>query len=229
MRRFAVFGVAVCIGVLAFAPSGLAASGRVAALQIGLRAHGFDPGPIDGVRGQLTDGRPASLPAGATGYAPRVSSDAARGGRCAPEDDRCSVNESSGSARSAGTSPCSSSGCGATGSAREPWTGGSRAPRAWRFVATSRAAGSRRTASPARRPIARSRDAARPRQQTRWHVVQPGESFFSICRALPRQPVAARSAQRSLADERDRPGSAARSAARSAADGAGRGRPARQP
>jgi LysM repeat protein len=54
MRRFAVAGVAVSIGVLAFAPSGLAASARVAALQVGLRAHGFDPGPIDGVRGQLT-------------------------------------------------------------------------------------------------------------------------------------------------------------------------------
>ena len=56
MRRFAVVGVAVSIGVLAFAPSGLAASARVAALQIGLRAHGFDPGPVDGVRGQLTTG-----------------------------------------------------------------------------------------------------------------------------------------------------------------------------
>jgi hypothetical protein len=54
MRRFAVVGVAVSIGVLAFAPSGLAASARVAALQIGLRAHGFDPGPVDGVRGPLT-------------------------------------------------------------------------------------------------------------------------------------------------------------------------------
>src|SRR4029453_1043886 len=54
MRRFAVVGVAVSIGVLAFAPNGLAASARVAALQVGLRAHGFDPGPIDGVRGQLT-------------------------------------------------------------------------------------------------------------------------------------------------------------------------------
>ena len=44
MRRFAVVGVAVSIGVLAFAPSGVAASARVAALQIGLRAHGLDPG-----------------------------------------------------------------------------------------------------------------------------------------------------------------------------------------
>ncbi len=54
MRRFAGVGVAVSIGVLAFAPGGVAASGRVAALQIGLQAHGFDPGPIDGVRGPMT-------------------------------------------------------------------------------------------------------------------------------------------------------------------------------
>src|SRR5262245_34940571 len=54
MRRLAVAGVAVSIGVLAFAPNGLAANARIAALQVGLRAHGFDPGPIDGVRGDLT-------------------------------------------------------------------------------------------------------------------------------------------------------------------------------
>ena len=54
MRRFVVVGVALSIGVLAFAPSGLAASARVAALQIGLQAHGHDPGPVDGVRGPLT-------------------------------------------------------------------------------------------------------------------------------------------------------------------------------
>lgn len=54
MRRFAVVGVALFIGVLAFTPSGFAASARVAALQIGLRAHGFDPGPVDGARGSLT-------------------------------------------------------------------------------------------------------------------------------------------------------------------------------
>ena len=54
MRRFAVVGVALSIGALALAPSGFAANARVAALQIGLRAHGFDPGPVDGVRGSLT-------------------------------------------------------------------------------------------------------------------------------------------------------------------------------
>jgi hypothetical protein len=54
MRRFAVAGVAVSIAALALAPSGVAASARVAALQIGLRAHGFHPGPVDGVRGPRT-------------------------------------------------------------------------------------------------------------------------------------------------------------------------------
>jgi hypothetical protein len=54
MRRFVVVGVALSIGVLVLAPSGLAASARVAALQVGLRAHGFDVGPVDGVHGQLT-------------------------------------------------------------------------------------------------------------------------------------------------------------------------------
>src|SRR5512145_2234174 len=54
MRRFAVAGVAVFVGVLVFAPGGLAASPRVAALQIGLRAHGLDPGPVDGIAGPQT-------------------------------------------------------------------------------------------------------------------------------------------------------------------------------
>src|SRR5688572_19177832 len=54
MRRYAVAGVAVFIGVLVLAPSGLAANDRIAALQIGLRAHGLDPGPVDGVAGPMT-------------------------------------------------------------------------------------------------------------------------------------------------------------------------------
>jgi hypothetical protein len=54
MRRFGVVGVALSLGILGFVGEAGASSGRVAALQIGLRAHGFDPGPIDGVRGQLT-------------------------------------------------------------------------------------------------------------------------------------------------------------------------------
>jgi hypothetical protein len=54
MRRFAVVGVALSLGALGLAPGAFAASARVAALQVGLRAHGFDPGPVDGVRGPLT-------------------------------------------------------------------------------------------------------------------------------------------------------------------------------
>lgn len=54
MRRFAVACVALSIAALVLAPGGLAASARVAALQIGLRARGFDPGPVDGVRGPMT-------------------------------------------------------------------------------------------------------------------------------------------------------------------------------
>lgn len=54
MPRFAVVGVAVLVGVLVLAPSGLAGSARVAALQVGLRSHGFDPGPIDGRKGPAT-------------------------------------------------------------------------------------------------------------------------------------------------------------------------------
>jgi LysM repeat protein len=61
MRRFAV----VCFGLaaLAFAgaPAASAASARIAALQIGLRAGGFDPGPIDGVRGPRTRGAVMAL------------------------------------------------------------------------------------------------------------------------------------------------------------------------
>jgi hypothetical protein len=56
MRRFAVVGVAVSVGALALAPHAVAGSARVAAVQVGLRAHGFDPGPVDGVRGPLTTG-----------------------------------------------------------------------------------------------------------------------------------------------------------------------------
>jgi soluble lytic murein transglycosylase-like protein len=52
--RFAVLGVALLLGVLAGSSEALAGSARVAALQVGLRAHGFDPGPVDGVRGPQT-------------------------------------------------------------------------------------------------------------------------------------------------------------------------------
>jgi hypothetical protein len=54
MRRFGVVGVALFAIALFGAPEAFGASARVAALQIGLRANGFDPGPIDGVRGPRT-------------------------------------------------------------------------------------------------------------------------------------------------------------------------------
>jgi LysM repeat protein len=56
MRRFGVVGVVLSLAALGLASEAGAASARVAALQVGLRAHGFDPGPIDGVRGPLTRG-----------------------------------------------------------------------------------------------------------------------------------------------------------------------------
>jgi len=56
MRRFAVVGVALSLGALGLAPEAFAGSARIAALQVALRAHGFAPGPVDGVRGPLTRG-----------------------------------------------------------------------------------------------------------------------------------------------------------------------------
>jgi hypothetical protein len=54
MRRLAVVLLA-SLGLLAVAaPTASGASPQTAALQIGLRAHGFDPGPVDGVSGPLT-------------------------------------------------------------------------------------------------------------------------------------------------------------------------------
>lgn len=54
MRLLALVGVGLTLGILGLVPDAFASSARVAALQVGLRAHGFDPGPVDGVRGQLT-------------------------------------------------------------------------------------------------------------------------------------------------------------------------------
>jgi Transglycosylase SLT domain/Putative peptidoglycan binding domain/LysM domain len=54
MRRFGVVGVVLSLAVLGLASEAGAASGRVAALQVALRAHGFDPGPVDGIHGRLT-------------------------------------------------------------------------------------------------------------------------------------------------------------------------------
>jgi hypothetical protein len=54
MRRLAVVCFALSLASLFLAPDALSASARVAALQVGLRAHGLDPGPVDGIRGPLT-------------------------------------------------------------------------------------------------------------------------------------------------------------------------------
>jgi hypothetical protein len=54
MRRFAAAFVALSVGVLASPYDASAANPRVAAVQVALRAHGFDPGPVDGVPGPLT-------------------------------------------------------------------------------------------------------------------------------------------------------------------------------
>ncbi len=54
MRRFAVVGAALLLGVLVISPQAFAANARTAALQVGLRAHGLDPGPVDGVVGPQT-------------------------------------------------------------------------------------------------------------------------------------------------------------------------------
>ena len=54
MRRLLVACLTLSAVAVAAAPAGTAASARVAALQVGLREHGFRPGPIDGIRGPLT-------------------------------------------------------------------------------------------------------------------------------------------------------------------------------
>jgi len=54
MRRFAAVCFALSGVALAAAPHALSASARTAALQIGLRARGFHPGTIDGIRGPAT-------------------------------------------------------------------------------------------------------------------------------------------------------------------------------
>ena len=55
MVRNAVILLAALAAALAVTlPAATAASARVAALQVALRAHGFDTGPVDGVSGPLT-------------------------------------------------------------------------------------------------------------------------------------------------------------------------------
>ena len=208
MRRFAVVGVAVSIGVLVFAPSGLAASARVAALQVGLRAHGFDPGPVDGVRGPLTTTRARRVSARTGIRADGLVGRANAGGRSGRAAGRCSASASSGSARRLGRR-----------GARVP-AAALRARRARSRRAVH--AAHRRRASPLsdaarprsgrdRRaedvPLARGAQSARRRPAT-WHVVAAGRELLLDRGALPREPVAARAPEPALAHERDRPGPA---------------------
>lgn len=61
MRRFAAVGVALSVGVLAAVQDASAANPRIAAAQVALRAHGLNPGPVDGVPGPLTRSALASF------------------------------------------------------------------------------------------------------------------------------------------------------------------------
>ena len=54
MRRFAAGAAVLSLAALAWAPLSEAGNARVAALQVALRAHGVDPGPVDGVSGPRT-------------------------------------------------------------------------------------------------------------------------------------------------------------------------------
>ena len=54
MRRLAVAATALSIVACGFADGAKSANPRIAAVQVALRAHGFDPGAVDGVPGPLT-------------------------------------------------------------------------------------------------------------------------------------------------------------------------------
>jgi soluble lytic murein transglycosylase-like protein len=54
MRRFAAAGVALFVGVLGAVQDASAANPRLAAAQVALRAHGFSPGAVDGIAGPQT-------------------------------------------------------------------------------------------------------------------------------------------------------------------------------
>ena len=179
MRRFAVAGVAVFIGVLVLAPSGLAASARVAALQVGLRAHGFDPGPIDGVRGQLTTNALLRFQKAhgikATGLVGRGTRRALRvRGRPLHGQRELGVGSVGWDVavlefrlRRFGLGPR-----GVDGRFTRSTRVALRRYQSRRGLAPDGIAGPKTYRSLAGRPATRA--------PTRWHVVRPGESFFSI-------------------------------------------------
>ncbi len=108
---------------------------------------------------------------------PSTASSIARpGGRSEREAARCSDSVSLPSARSAGTSRCSSSGCGGTGFQGVPSTAASRARPHPRYGVISGGTGSLPTGSPGPNTYR----ALAKRAAARAHVVRPGESFFSI-------------------------------------------------
>ena len=205
MRRFAVAGVALSVAALAFAPSGLASSARVAALQIGLRAHGFDPGPVDGVRGPRTRTRADGLPAQERCRLPRAarSQDATRPRSTRPPAARAAAARRGRRrlgrrrARVPAAAVRPRGACG--GRPLHPQHRGRAEP-------LPAAAGSRRRRD--RRPehVPRARGERADRLARR---LGRGELLLDR-RALPHEPVAARPAQLDPADQRDRARAAAR-------------------
>ena len=214
MRRFAVVGVAVSIGVLAFAPSGVAASARVAALQIGLRAHGLDPGPVDGVRGPMTS---SAVVAFQRKHGIRATGGwvARRGELLAAAGDRCSASASSGSEQWDGTSQCSSSGCVVTASAGAPSTGGSHADgRCAAPLPASTRSRSRRDRRSQDVPLACGPQVGAGRLARR----PAGRELLLDLRALSREPLAPRAEEPDPADDRHRAEPASRAPKGSAPD-----------
>jgi soluble lytic murein transglycosylase-like protein len=56
MRRIVVAAIGLAVGAGVGADDAGAANARLAAVQVALRAHGYNPGPIDGIPGPLTRG-----------------------------------------------------------------------------------------------------------------------------------------------------------------------------
>ena len=211
MQRLLAIAAAVAAALTLAGPAAAAGSSSVAALQVALRAHGHYPAAVDGVDGPAHARRPDDVPA-AHGPAGQRRVGAPPGRRSAHSVGRSSASASSVSALSAGTSRHSSSSSSAYGLSPAAVDGRFTRRRPRRSRASSCGADLRPTASPASRPSEPSATvhAAVVRAPPRpTHVVAAGESFFSIARALRRQPPAACEGERPEALGRDRPGSAA--------------------
>ncbi len=225
MRRFAVVGVAVFIGVLVFAPSGLAASARVAALQVGLRAHGFDAGPVDGVRGPQTTNALLAFQR-ARGHRRNGS------GRTRDETSpRRTRPATSGPTRARGRRR----GMGRRGARVPPSALRSRPPRGGRQVHSENECGADALPESPRTCSGRDRGAedvplARGADDSVGHMARrpAGRELLLDRGALPREPVAARAPESPLADARDRAESAARASEGRAAGSSSECRPSRE-